>query len=53
MATARRTAKSDHPLPSPKISWSIVRVEIYALPPVAVEKRRLETLAFCVMKFCE
>ena len=26
---------------------------MYALPPVAVEKRRLETLAFCVIKFCE
>ena len=52
-ATARRTAKSAQPFPSPKISWSSVRVEIYALLAIAVEKRRLEILAFCVMKFCE
>ena len=53
MATARKTAKSAQPFPSPKINWSIVSVEMYALPPVAVEKRRLDTLAFCVIKFCE
>ena len=53
MATARKTAKSAQPFPSPKISWSIVRLEIYALFPVAVENLRLDTLAFCVIKFCE
>ena len=35
------------------MSWSIVRLEIYALLPVAVENLRLDTLAFCVIKFWE
>jgi hypothetical protein len=54
LTTATRNApKSAQPFPSPNVSWSIVRLEIYALSPVAVEKSRLDTLAFCVIKFWE
>ena len=52
-ANARRTPKSAQPFPSPKVSWSIVKEEIYALFAVAVENRNELTEAFCVIKFCE
>jgi hypothetical protein len=53
IAKALRTPKSAHPFPSPKVSWSIFREDIYALFAVAVENLRELIDAFCVVKFCE
>ena len=50
MARARRTAKSAQPFPSPKINWSSVSVDIYALCAVALEKKRVDILALSVLK---
>ena len=53
IAKARNTPKSAQPFPSPKVSWSMLRDEIYALFAVAVENLRELTEAFCVIKFNE
>ena len=53
IAKARNTPKSAQPFPSPNVSWSIFRDEIYALLAVAVENLRELTEAFCVIKFNE
>jgi hypothetical protein len=42
--------KSAQPFPSPKVNWSIVRDEIYAVLPVALEKNRVDILALNVLK---
>ena len=51
IAKARNTPKSAQPFPSPKVSWSILRDEIYALFAVAVENLSELIEAFCVIKF--
>ena len=42
--------KSAQPFPSPKVSWSIVKEEIYAVFAVALEKYRVEIFALNVLK---
>ena len=52
-AKARRTPKSAQPFPSPKVNWSILREDIYALLAVAVENLKELTDSTCVIKIWE
>ena len=41
--------KSAQPFPSPKVSWSTVKEEIYAVFATALEKYRVEMFALSVV----
>ena len=42
--------KSAQPFPSPKVNWSTVNEDIYAVFAVALEKNRVDIFALSVVK---
>ena len=42
--------KSAQPFPSPKVNWSIVKEEIYAVFATALEKYKVDMFALSVVK---